>query len=240
MAGAILLWQSAPCWGLPSGSPFCIKLEAWLRMAGLAYEARVIDGLPRSPTRKIPYVELPDGRLLADSGVIIDILSAERDVPLDRRLDARARGLAVAVTRLLEDHLYWAIAWDRWVPPAHWRQTRVAYFGGMPGPLPWVVPPIARRGVLRALHGQGFGRLSEAAILARAARDLDALVALLGEQEHLLGRPAAIDATLYAFLASALRPPFGGPLQAAVAARPSLVALCDRFERRWFPELTAR
>lgn len=230
----ILLWTSPPCWGLPSSSPFSVKLEAWLRMAGLSYRTCVLRGPPRSPSGKIPYVELPDGRLLADSGVIIDTLTAERGVDLDAGLDEQARGLATAVTRLLEDHLYWAIAWDRWVPPKHWAQTRAAYFGGLPGPLRWLVPPLLRRGVLRALHGQGFGRMTDAAILDRVERDLAALSALLGGREHLLGRPASVDATLYAFLVCALRPPFDGPLQRAVARHDDLVACCERFERRWW------
>lgn len=203
-------------------------------MAGLSYESRVLRSLPRSATGKIPYVDLPDGRLLADSGVIIDTLAAERAIDLDAGLDLHARALATAVTRLLEDHFYWAIAWDRWVPPRHWALTRVAYFGGLPGPLRWLVPPLARRGVLRALHGQGFGRMTDAAIMQRVERDLAALVGLLGDREHLLGRPASVDATLYAFLACALRPPFGGPLQRAVAKHPSLVAYCDRFAATWW------
>lgn len=231
----IVLWQTPPCWGLPSTSPFCIKLEAWLRMTGLPYEARVLRGLPRSPTGKIPYVELADGRLLADSGAIIETLAAERGVGLDAGLDARERALGLAVTRLLEDHFYWVVAWDRWVPPEHWAKTRVAYFGGLPWPLPWLVPLLARRSVLRALHGQGFGRMTEAAILARAERDLEALAGLVGDREHLLGRPTSVDATIYAFLACALRPPFEGPLQRATARHAGLVAFCERFEARWWP-----
>lgn len=230
----VILWQPPPCWGMPSASPFCVKLEAWLRMAGVAYESRAPTGLPRSPTRKIPYVELADGRLLADSGVIIDTLARERGIDLDAGLDARARGLATAVTRLLEDHYYWVIAWDRWIPKAHWAVTRAAYFGALPGPLPWLVPPIAHRSVRQALHGQGFGRMSDAAILDRLNKDLDALAGLLGAEEHLLGRPATVDAILYAFVIAGLRPPFDGPVQRAVAARENLVAFCERFERRWF------
>lgn len=233
-AAPILLWGTPPCWGLPSTSPFCVKLESWLRMAGLPYEARVLRGLPRSPTGKVPYVELEGGRIVADSGVIIDTLTAERGVTLDAGLSARERALATAVTRLLEDHFYWAIAWDRWIPPTHWAKTRVAYFGALPGPLRWLVPPLARRGVRRAFHGQGFGRMDEAAILSRAARDLEALAGLLGEQEHLLGRPSSVDATIHAFVASALRPPFDGPLQRATARHASLTAFCERFEQRWW------
>jgi len=231
---SIVLWQPPPCWGLPSTSPFCIKLESWLRMAGLPYEVRVPQGLPRSSTRKIPYVELSDGRVLADSGAIIDTLTKERGVTLDEGLSAQQRGLANAVTRMLEDHFYWAIVWDRWMVPAHWEKTRVVYFGRLPPPLRWLVPPMVHRAVVRALHGQGFGRIGEAAILARAERDLEALVGLLGDEEHLLGRPATVDATIHAFLVCALRPPFDGPLQRAVARHASLTAYCERFEARWW------
>lgn len=67
-APPIVLRQTPPCWGMPSTSPFCIKLESWLRMAGLAYEARVLKGPPRSPNGKVPYVELPTAGCCATRG----------------------------------------------------------------------------------------------------------------------------------------------------------------------------
>ncbi|MDX1406576.1 MAG: Tom37 metaxin N-terminal-like domain-containing protein, partial [Saprospiraceae bacterium] len=48
------------------------------------------------------------------------------------------RAIATAVTRMLEDHLYWAITWDRWMLDEHWALTRRAYFGWMPAPLRWL------------------------------------------------------------------------------------------------------
>jgi hypothetical protein len=105
----------------------------------------------------------------------------------------------------------------------------------MPGLLRWLIPPLARRSVFRALHNQGFGRMPAAMIVERAERDLAALASLLGDREHLLGRPATIDATIYAFLVAGLRPPFDGPLQRAVARHADLVAFCERFEQRWWP-----
>ena len=38
----IKLYQFKPAWGLPNPSPFCMKVETYLRMAGLSYE--VING----------------------------------------------------------------------------------------------------------------------------------------------------------------------------------------------------
>ena len=53
----IILWQMPPIWGLPNPSPFCMKLETWLRMSGLPYEAKAITGPPKSKSGKIPYIE---------------------------------------------------------------------------------------------------------------------------------------------------------------------------------------
>ena len=48
----IKLYSFPPLDGLPSASPFCVKVEAYLRMAGIPYEIRkMIDPrcLPSSP-----------------------------------------------------------------------------------------------------------------------------------------------------------------------------------------------
>lgn len=70
--------------------------------------------------------------------------------------------------------------------------------------------------------------------MTRAERDLAALADLLGDREHVQDRPSSLDATVYAFVVSALRPPFDGPLQRAVARHEVLGAFCERFERRWW------
>lgn len=31
----VTLYQPPGAWGIPSVSPFCVKLETWLRMAGV-------------------------------------------------------------------------------------------------------------------------------------------------------------------------------------------------------------
>jgi len=234
LGDALILWQSVPCWDMPSTSPFCIKVETWLRMANIAYEPKVISGPPKSPNKKVPYVQRPDGSIVADSGHIIATLTAERGVTLDDGLDARQRADALAITRLLEDHFYWAIAWDRWVPDAHWAQTKKAYFGYLSWPLPWLVPPLLRRSVIRSLHGQGFGRMSDDTIVARAQADLDALATVVGDAEHVLGRPSSLDATVYAFVEAATRPPWSGPLKAAAERHDNLMRFRDAIRQRWF------
>jgi hypothetical protein len=54
----ITLYQFEPAFGLPNASPFCLKLETWLRMAGLPYEAprMTLSAMGRSPKGKLPYI----------------------------------------------------------------------------------------------------------------------------------------------------------------------------------------
>lgn len=232
----VVLWQFDACWGQPSASPFCVKLETWLRMVGVPHRVEIVRGPPRSPNRKAPYVELPGGRIIADSGVVIDQLGAELGCSLDEGLDPAQQATVTAFTRLLEDHFYWAIVWDRWIIPEHWPHTRRAYFGGLPWPVRRLVPALIRRGMVRVFDGQGFGRMPEARIEARIEQDLDALEAQIGDGEHVLDRPSRLDATAHGFVLGALRTPFDGPLRRAVERRASLVRFCERVEARWWPE----
>src|SRR5687768_4913060 len=110
----IVLWQMRPLWGIPNPSPFCMKVETWLRMAGLPYEAREIEGPPRSQSGKLPYIERPDGSLLWDSSVIIDTLTRERNVTLDAELSADQRAIGTLLQRTFEENLYFVAVYDRW------------------------------------------------------------------------------------------------------------------------------
>ena len=61
----ITLNQFARVWGIPNPSPFCTKVETYLRMAGIPYE--VADAVPpQAPKGKLPYIT-DGGRKIADS-----------------------------------------------------------------------------------------------------------------------------------------------------------------------------
>ena len=79
---AIVLHQIAGAWGTPSLSPFCTKLQCWLRMAEIPYEVAAAPGMLRAPRGKVPFIEL-DGAFLADSQAIVARLAATHGDPLD-------------------------------------------------------------------------------------------------------------------------------------------------------------
>ena len=78
----IKLYQFRPAFGLPNASPFCMKVENYLRMAGLAYECPRGADMRKAPKGKMPYIE-DEGSLIADSSFIIDHLKRKYGDPLD-------------------------------------------------------------------------------------------------------------------------------------------------------------
>ena len=69
----IKVFTFRPAWGLPSPSPFGLKLEAYLRMADIPYECEYVQRMTDSPKRTVPWIQDGD-RVLADSGFIIEYL----------------------------------------------------------------------------------------------------------------------------------------------------------------------
>jgi glutathione S-transferase len=232
----IILWQMQPVWGLPNASPFCMKLETWLRMAGIAHVTRTISGRPKSPSGKVPYIEHPDGSLSCDSSVIIERLTRERSVTLDDFMTDAQRVQALLLQRLFEDDLYFVILHDRWVDDAGWAITRDAYFAQLPWIVRTLVVPMIRRQVIAAARGQGVSRFSAEERERRIIADVRAIAGLLGDRDFFMGQPSSVDAIAHAFLANVLSAPIPGPLQAAVRSHERLVAYCERMRMAYFAD----
>jgi len=230
----IKLIQFAPVFGLPNASPFCMKAETYLRMAGLPFETVNSGDVLKAPKRKLPYID-DDGTVVADSHFIAEYLVAKYGDRLDAGLSAHDRALTTAFERLLEENLYWTAVHTRWTTDDAWAKTRVAFFGAMPVPLRWIIPPLARRGMLREMHGHGMGRHTPVEIHAIGCRDITALADLLGDQPYMLGaEPHSLDASAYAFLANLLWVPFDSPIQQHAKARPTLETYCQRMRARYY------
>jgi glutathione S-transferase len=147
----IRLYQFAPAFGLPNASPFCMKVETYLRMTGLPYECPRGASHMKAPKGKLPYIE-DDGKIVADSSFIIEYLKETYGDALDGWLSPAQRASALAFQRLLEEDLYWAAVYSRWVDEPGWAVVRKAFFGHLPLPLRIALPPLARRGIRFQLH----------------------------------------------------------------------------------------
>jgi glutathione S-transferase len=235
MAGRVIeLWQFPTGLGLPNLSPFCMKVETWLKLAGVPYRSRVTLNLRKAPLGKLPVVRI-DGRVIADSHTILEELSRACGVDLDAALTPAERAVAQAFTRLCSDHLYWCIVHSRWADEAGWRVTRPVFFGTIPQPLRWLAERVVRRKNLGQLRGHGLGRMAPDEVYRRGAQDLAAIADYLGAKPYFFGeRATSIDATLYAFLANCWEIEMDTPLKAAVGRHANLVAYCRRLRERCF------
>ena len=233
----IKLYQFAPAFGLPNMSPFCMKVETYLRMTGLAYECPRNADIFKSPKGKMPYIEDGNhgGKIVADSTFIVDYLKAAYGDKLDANLSARQRALGLVIQRTFEESLYWPVVYSRWIEDAGFAVVNEAAFAKLKFPMRQIIPVMARRGLRKQLHGQGTGRHSREEIYAIGCRDVTALAELLGEQAFFLGdEPSSIDATGYAFLANLLWVPIDLPIRAHAKSFANLEAYCQRMKARYY------
>jgi len=228
------LYQFPTAFGLPNASPFCMKLETYLRMAGLPFETVASLDMRRAPKGKMPWID-DGGTILGDSNLIIDYLKAKYGDPLDAWLSPAERAVALAFRRLIEENLYWVLLYSRWVDPSGWVHTRPAFFSGLPWPLRAIVPIVARRGLARQIWGQGIGRHGRDEIYAIGIADLSALAAFLGDKPWMMGEhPSVLDAVAYATLANILWAPVDSPLQRHLAGYALVATYCQRMRSIYY------
>lgn len=221
-------------WGLPSVSPFCLKLDAWLRMTGIEHQSLTVATPFAGPKGKAPWIEI-DGNKMGDSTFIIDLLTQRYGVDPDADLTTEQRGMAVAIQRLIDEDLYWTMVHDRWMNEANWRTFRDVVLGGLSVPMRRILGPIARRGVKKQLTGHGMGIHSAEEIAMIGQRDVAALAAILGPKPWFFGgEPTSTDAVVYAQLINIWQPPLESEVKRAIGQQPNLIAFLGRFAERFY------
>jgi glutathione S-transferase len=230
----ITLHQFSPHWGL-SASPFCLKLETYLRIADLPYQVTLEDRLNNAPKGKMPYIE-DNGQKIGDSNLVIAHLQATYGDRTDGHLSPSDRGIALAMRRLIDENLYWCLVYTRWMIEPNWQKVRSAYFGDLPPVLKQILPGQLRKKVQQSLLGHGLGRHSPAEIYAIGSQDLIALSGFLSAKPFFFGeQPTILDATAYGMVRNLLEVPIESPLKQQAAQLDNLVAFCNRMTARYYP-----
>ncbi len=235
----ITLFTYGRMFGLPDPSPFVMKAEMLLKIAGVPYQADT-SGFRRAPKGKLPYID-DDGTVVADSTLIRLHLEKKHGVDFDAGLSERERGVAWAVEKLLEDHLYWVMVKSRWLVPANFDRGPRNFFKRAPAFLrPLIVRTVLGK-VRQTLHLHGLGRHSETELADMAARGIAAVSQVLGERRYLMGdRVCGADATAFAFIAGLLAPLFDSPQRAYGESLPNLVAYRDRMMAEFYDKVSER
>lgn len=222
-------------WGLVSVSPFCLKLDAYLRMTGIEHDAVTATTPFGGPKGKAPWIE-HEGRKIGDSTLVILYLNERFGVDPNQGLSAAQRGMALAIQRMVEENLYWVMVHDRWNTPENWTLLKSSVLGGVPRLPREILAPIARRAVKKQLLGHGMGIHSAQEIAAIGARDIHALAAILGDKPWFFGdAPTETDAVAYGQLANIYNVGFSSPMKAVIEGHVNLVSFIERFAARYYP-----
>jgi glutathione S-transferase len=208
-------------------SPFCLKVETYCRLAGIAITN--VPALPfRAPRGKLPFLE-DGGARIPDSGLIIEHLKRRFGDPLDGALDARQAAIGHLLRRTCEESLYFVLLYSRWIDSEGWRVVKPVFFGSLPPLARDAAAAMARRGVRGALYGQGYGRHTRDGIYAIGAADLAAIaVAIAGQAYAVSNAPSSFDATLFGVMANILTAPVDTELARQARRHPELVAYVER------------
>lgn len=236
----IKLYQFAPAWDVPNLSPFCVKVETYLKMAGLPYE--VFDAIPpKAPKGQLPFIE-DNGKRIGDSQFIIEYLKQTYGDSVDGHLTPAERAVSNAMQRLIENHLCWAFVFARWGKrDENWAENKRAIFGKLPPVVRSLVPVLARRHMLKEMRGHGMGRHTEAEIYLLGRRDLDALSDYLDQKPWFMGeKPTTLDASAFGLLANILWCPIESPLKEHLSTLTNLTAFCERVRERYYARPAAR
>ena len=229
----ITLYQPKGHFGLPNLSPFCMKLETWLRMSQIPFETKPAN-IRKAPNGKLPYIK--DGQdYIGDTSLIIDHLRQKYPSALDQHLSASEQAISLAMQRLFENHLNFAMIYNRWIEAENWPKMRALFLGDLPPVLKQTLPPLIQKKVLRDIKGHGLGKHPAETIYKMALDDLQAIRDFLADKPYFMGeQPTSLDAVAYAFLANILWVPLTNPLQDFIQDSPNLVAYCERMKAAFY------
>jgi len=237
----IRLVQYDSVWGLPNVSPPCMKLETWLRMAGIPYELAPLE-LASAPKGKVPYIIEENGQRMGDSTLIIEHLTARYGKDLDATLTPEQRAISLAFRRMMKENLYWVIVYARYKEESNWERYRQMIMASslreLPEPQRRAIADAFRKVILDQLHGHGMGRHTPEEAYRIGNADLAAISEYLKDKPYFMGEQlTTVDATLYATLANIIEVPIACSVKDFGRSRENLVRYCQRMGERFFPEL---
>jgi len=203
----VYLYQFSRAGNIPSPSSFCLKVETWLRMAGIKYENVDHKMKFRSAKGQLPFVEL-NGEEIADSAVIIKEVGRNFNTDLDSHLSSEQRNLAHASITMLENHFHWVDTyWRTKNPDAMLQGYKIDLQNFIGSKLPASILKLVyrftlkRRG-MKKVRATGIGVHTPEEIIQMGKDDLQVLTDMLGDKPFFFGEePTTLDVVAFSNIA---------------------------------------
>ncbi|XP_046996883.1 failed axon connections [Schistocerca americana] len=203
----VYLYQFSRTPLIPSLSPYCLKVETWLRLAGIKYENVDHKMKFRSKKGQLPFVEL-NGEEIADSTIILKELGQRFGKDLDAGLTNDQKNVSHAMISMIENHLVWVVAWWRTKYPDN---VIKGYKVNLQHALGSKIPngilnfffkfTFARKGA-KKVKAQGIGVHKPEEIIEFGQNDLKVLSDMLADKPFFFGdEPTTLDVVAFSSLA---------------------------------------
>jgi glutathione S-transferase len=221
----------------PSFSPFCLKLETYLKCAKVPYENKLTVSMGQSKKKKMPMI-LDGGELVEDSTFIIEHLRKRHGVDLDRHLTEEQKAIARAFQWLCEKSIVDIVVYFRWADKDNWPKFRELIFARAP----WFVKVTIGNGMAKSigktLYKHGMGRFTDDEKLRILDENLSAISVYLGDKKYFFGdQVSTIDTILYAVLVQVASRGVVPQFEGVVERYPNLKRYVENFTKTHWPEL---
>merc|ERR1712117_77195 len=203
----VYLFQYTRSPQIPSISPFCLKLESWLKLHGVKYQNVDHKCKFRSKKGMLPFIEM-NGEEIADSNIIIDTLSKKFEKEMPAQLTQDQKNVQHAMIAMVENHLHWTVV--------YWKSKDVdnilkGYKLNLQSAIGSKAPAsllnfyfkytFCRKG-MKKVRSNGMGVHTAEEIENFGKKDLQTLSEMLGDKEFFFGEePAMLDLVVFSHVA---------------------------------------
>ncbi|KAG8200168.1 hypothetical protein JTE90_024953 [Oedothorax gibbosus] len=237
----VYVYQFTRCPTLPSASPFCLKVETWLRMTEVKYENVDHKMKYKSKKGQLPFVEV-NGAEIPDSDIIIKELSKIFGKDLDENLTLDQKNVSHAFVSMLNNHTSWVMRWWRYSHPGEFLKSaqldiKRTLNSKLPKGLLQFFFKLGFKSNIKRAIGHGVGVHNSEEIYEFGKKDLKALSEYLAEKPYFFGEePHLLDCVAFAHLCQFVYVPFGGLKEYLESDCTNLLSFVERMRERYWPD----
>lgn len=231
----IILHKFGDIWGIADGSPFCVKLESFLRLSHAEFKFapfNVQKTMKQAPKGKVPFITLENGKLMGDSTMIIQHLCKRDNIDLNKELGDEQRAISYAFCQMLDESLYFIALYSRWIDEKGWAVIKDVFFRPVPSLLRSLISGKVRKDIIKSAKNQGIARHTQKEVYERGRLDLAALSNLLGEDKWFFGtnEPNLLDIWAHSFVINLISVPIETDLKQIALEYQNICDHAHRFQ----------